>query len=342
MIALCLCFYFSFHCLSPAAFSTQQYKAKKELVIGWYNVENLFDTIDDPKIDDNEFLPDSELGWNSLRYQKKLANLAEVISQLGSDNGPDLLGMCEVENIRVLRDLVKQDKIKKRHYEIIHFDCADKRGIDVACLYDPKKFKIKTAKLYPIDDPEVDSFPTREILYIEAEAEKQTLHLLFNHWPSRRNPEANRLKASKKARAVVDSLLTIDSLAPILLMGDFNDEPFNKSITEILQADSLIQAPNQLYNAMATLKNNKIEGSIRFKNGWNLIDQFIFSQGILAPKNNKAWKYVPNSAQVFNPPFIRESAGKYKGNPLRTFVGKRYMGGYSDHFPIYMRLVKNS
>jgi predicted extracellular nuclease len=309
--------------------------------IAFYNLENLFDTEDDPAIDDAEFLPTSESRWTEERYQKKLVNMASVIETLGDADGPELLGVCEIENRKVLEDLIGTATLNQKGYDIIHVNSPDARGIDVGFLYKKSVFRplshqaIKPA--YP--DPE---FKTRDILVIKGLFLKDTVTILVNHWPSRRGgseaSEDKRLAAAASARKVVNDVLAANPKGKVLLMGDFNDEPTDKSILQGLQATANPTTANGLLNAMAPLKAQG-QGSYKYRSDWNMLDQIILSQGWLA---SGTVHYVPNSATIHKPENIQETEEKFKGAPLRTYAGKKYLGGYSDHFPVYIHVTSTS
>ena len=304
-----------------------------DLKFAFYNIENLFDLKDDPHKNDDDFTPGGKLQWNEERYNKKLSNLAYVIERLGGDNtSPDILGLCEVENVEVLKDLVKQQAIKSRNYQIIHFDSPDERGIDVALLYDPKVFQPHYQNNIRITLPGSDS-TTRDVLLVKGTINNiDTFTVVVNHWPSRRNPEETRLITARKVRQVIDSTFNNSPQARILLMGDFNDEPTDESLKILMQGNE----PNKnLFNAMSELKNQGL-GTHEYRKNWHMLDQFVYSSSL----QNGNWKYVTGSAQVFKPDFLQEGDGPYKGSPYRTYVGNKYLGGYSDHFPIMIRFKR--
>jgi endonuclease/exonuclease/phosphatase family metal-dependent hydrolase len=303
-----------------------------ELKVAFYNIENLFDLEDDPNKFDEDFTPTGKLKWNQERYLKKLSNIAYVISQLGGDNtAPDIVGLCEVENAAVLKDLVRQHAIKSRDYQFIHYDSPDERGIDVALLYDARVFQPFHRQAIRIKLPGKDS-TTRDVLFVKGKiGGKDTLSLFVNHWPSRRNPEEMRLITARKVRAVVDSLLNKNINERILLMGDLNDEPDNQSLQILTQKNS-DQPARTLINGMTELKKQGL-GTHEYRKEWNMLDQFVYSAIFQTGK----WRVADGFPQVFKPDFLQEQDPKYKGSPYRTYVGDKYLGGYSDHFPIQIR-----
>lgn len=326
--------------------SCAQQKSDKMVSVAFYNVENLFDTLNDPLKDDDEFTPKGKNGYTQAIYQQKLENLATVISQLGAEAkyGPALIGLAEIENDRVLRDLVSRPEIKKRNYQFIWFDGPDPRGIDVALLYHPKLFNPLKVTSSVVDligtgDKEL----TRDILYVTGTLANDTVHILINHWPSRRDGKyesgPKRTIAALANRKVIDSLLARNKNSKIIVMGDFNDDPKDASITTILRGKgkkSELQ-PKDLYNPWLALYNNGA-GTLTYQRKWNLFDQIIISPSIL--DKNSGHLYF-SKAQVFAPEFIRWHSGKNKGFPYRGYTGGRWQNGFSDHFPVEMYFSVN-
>jgi len=313
-------------------------KVPQEVTIAFYNLENLFDTENDPNKDDEEFLPTSESQWTPERYAKKLTNMASVIEKLGDEDGPELLGVCEIENRKVLVDLIAQPALANRGYSIAHFESPDQRSIDVALLYKASVFKPFETEAIPVELPKAED-KTRDILRVKGTINGDTLVVLVNHWPSKRGgsdeSDPKRERAAQTARETVDRELIKNPNARIILIGDFNDTPDSKAITGTLNASKEIPAANrQLFNAFGSFPDQK-KGSYFYKNDWEMIDQMMLSKGFLT---NKGLHYIPNSATIFESEMIKEQEGKYKGSPLRTYAGKKYLGGYSDHLPIYLKV----
>ncbi|MEX1189692.1 MAG: endonuclease [Bacteroidia bacterium] len=315
----------------------------KPLRVMFYNVENLFDAVDDPKIDDEDFLPSAENNWTEERLNTKLNQIAEVINAVGKTGIlPDIVGFSEVENRRVLDFLITRTALGKQGYSVIHYDSPDKRGIDVALIY--RKDRIKPIKFttYPVIFPGDMDKPTRDILYMKAELpNKAMLNILVNHWPSRSGGQAKtepkRIMAANTAKRLCDSISFNDKQANILLMGDFNDYPDNISIVESLGAQGDTTSDNAgLYNMMAWQKAEGV-GSHQYKGDWGFLDQFIISDGLRKGENGVS-TYFKN-AYVFRADFLVEKNEKY-GNwqPKRTYGGRKYLGGYSDHLPIVLDL----
>jgi len=311
----------------------------------FYNVENLYDTVNDPKIDDEEFLPGSESNWTPERLTSKLNHIAEVINALGKEQLPDVVGFAEIENRRVLDYLLTTTDLKKNGYSIIHFDSPDKRGIDVGLIYRTSRFSVVKSTIYPVIFSGDMDKPTRDILYVKGNLpNKAPLHIFVNHWPSRSGgeaeTEAKRLQAAKTVKRVCDSIQFNDKDANILLVGDFNDYPDNKSMTEILKASGdTTNLSSGLFNLMAWQKGGE-NGSHQYKGEWGFLDQVILSQSIM--KGNQHIKTWFSQAHVFKPDFLIEKNEKFNNyQPKRTYGGKKYLGGYSDHLPVYVDLFMN-
>ncbi len=314
-------------------------------VIAFYNLENLFDTINDAGIRDGEFTPEGSKAWNTERYISKQNNISKVIADLGSDqgiNGPSLVGLCEMENISVLEDLIKTDKLKNNNYSIIHYDSPDSRGIDVALLYNNKVFEVENTHPYPLIITSSETgkrLYTRDQLLVSGKLEGDPIHLIINHWPSRYGGLERSIPSRKAAailnRQIIDSLLSINKDAKIISMGDFNDDPIDESISIHLDAhaeqDQLEK--DDLYNPLAAVFNNG-EGSLFYRGKWNLFDQMILSQGLM--ENNTGYKL--DTACVYKKQFLFQQDDRFKGYLLRTYGGKNYLDGYSDHLPVYMVL----
>ncbi|KFF07251.1 endonuclease/exonuclease/phosphatase family protein [Flavobacterium reichenbachii] len=357
-------FRFSFSFL--LSFSSLFAQAKKYNIhtVAFYNLENLFDTIDDAFTNDDEWTPNGAQHWTTEKYQQKLKNLAKVISEIGmpeNPNAPTLIGGSEIENRGVLEDLIKEPKLIPYDYGIIHFDSPDKRGIDVALLYQKKYFKptsfsniplliykkktaLKEEKNTVVDDeievqPENNRVFTRDQLLITGFLENEEISIIINHWPSRSGGEKAsspfREAAGLLNRKIIDSLQQINPNAKIITMGDFNDGPFNKSIKIALGAKAKKSeiAEFGLYNPFEEMKNKGM-GTIAFRDSWDIFDQIIITESFIKPdfSSFKLWK-----AGIFNKPFLIQNSGQYKGYPLRHTLTEV---GFSDHFPVYLYLIK--
>lgn len=303
-----------------------------QFTIGFYNLENLFDTVNDPKKLDDDFTPTSERKWDDRKFRKKVKKIGRVISNLGyKDIGhsPVLIGLAEVENAVALDGLVQSKFLKDKNYEYVHFDSPDERGIDTALLYRREYFTVISKKahtLYLTNEHGERDF-TRDVLHVFGNLKDQAVHLLINHWPSRRSgteeTSNKRVTAALKNREILEGIYAEDPEARIIVMGDFNDDPFSESVQTLIA--------KELFNPMEVLLSNT-EGSLNYKMTWHLFDQIIMSHNFLRGYDN-SFKF--KEAKIHNMEALQEFKGKYKGQPFRTYVGKKYLGGYSDHFPVY-------
>lgn len=315
----------------------------KAITVAFYNVENLFDTEDTPDKIDEDFLPDGKYKWNTDTYLNKLDNLARAIEKIGDADGPEILGLAEVENKQVIEDLVQMTSLKGHKYRIVHEESPDMRGIDVALVYDPKAFVYQSHKRLRVSFPQEADYTSRDILLVEGKVRGATLYVLVNHWPSRRGgqaeSESRRLRTAEVAKAATDSLYALDGDADILLMGDFNDDPHNKSIVETMGATSAAADMPAMgfYNPMAVLHDPEGLGTLTYRGKWNLFDQMLVSKGLVTGGNKL--KYIGGSAAVYNPEFLQVGFGKSATAPRRAiFRGEFVPEGFSDHFPVYVRL----
>ncbi|OJJ19885.1 endonuclease [marine bacterium AO1-C] len=309
--------------------------------IAFYNVENLFDTVDDPEKRDEEFLPSGRKQWDADRYAKKLDKLSLVLSKLG-DEPPAIIGLCEVENKQVVEDLVKTKHLKKYNYKIVHYPSPDRRGIDVALIYRPEYFKVTSSKSYRLVDKNQPDFITRDQLLVTGELDNDRMHFVVNHWPSRyggqKKSAPRRMAAAKLTRSIADSLLNANRNARLIIMGDLNDNPTDPSLTKGLKAFDKRPKGKNLYNAMAPLYNKGI-GSLCYRDKWFLFDQIIVSKALVKGSKSQ-YRYLSKSAKVFAPDMLKQKEGRYKGYPDRTYAGRRYLGGFSDHFPVFIYVRK--
>ncbi len=319
----------------------------KPVIVGFYNLENLFDTIDNPLINDDEFTPNGPRNYNGAIYKDKLEKLATVISQMGTEmnaDGPAVLGVAEVENDTVLHDLVKQKLLEKRNYKIVHYDSKDIRGVDVAFLYNPKYFTVEASdKLYvQLPGGAKDAYYTRDILWVKGKLDGETIHIYVNHWPSRvggeKRSEPGRLAAAQVCRNHIDSMAKIEPDAKVVVMGDLNDDPINKSITTVIGAKPKTEDVRKggFYNPWTDLYK-KGTGTLAYQDAWGLFDQIIISYPWLNKDQNGLFFYQQH---IFFKEYLVENKGRYKGYPMRTWDGNTYRGGYSDHFPTYLVMLK--
>jgi len=318
-----------------------------ELRIMFYNAENLFDTYNDSLTQDDEFLPDGPKHWNYKRFVDKLNKLCKVIIAVGGWEPPEIIGLCEIENISVLSKLIYDTPLSKYEYGIVHKDSPDTRGIDVALLYRRDKIDLLQESYFSIPFPWDSLKKTRDILYFKGRTlKKDTLHIFINHWPSRYGgqleTEPYRIYASTILRNKVDSVFSLDKKPKIIIAGDFNDEPENKSLAEYLSA---VNNPDitsgeieydSLYNLSYSLLSNTKLGSYKYKSDWQVFDQFIVS-GTLINSHNIITS--PDDIHIFNAAFLLVKDEIYSGyRPFKTYRGYKYEGGFSDHLPVYLDL----
>ena len=311
------------------------------LFVAFWNLENFFDTVDDPNKNDEEFLPTGDKEWTKERLDIKENHHAKVIRSMNNGEGPDLLGVCEVEHQSVLDSMISK-YLNDKNYKVAYLESPDNRGIDNGLIYDSNKFKV----LSVIGDTVhlSDDWPTRLILNVNLLMNNDdTLIVYVNHWPSRRGgeekSEPNRVSAAETLRKSVDKDFENNPEAKIIIIGDFNDEPGNNSILYTLNAnpvfcDSLplgeeFNSLSQLFNVSYKAYNDGL-GTYKYRDDWNLLDQIMVSGDLL--KGNDI-KYVCNSYEVYKPNTMVTHSGNYKGAPFPTYGGKRYLGGYSDHYP---------
>lgn len=320
--------------------------AQKEAMIAFWNVENLFDTIDDPAINDQEFLPTSKKAWTSERYNTKLKNTSHVILEMNKGVGPDILGMAEVENRGVLVDLTTKTPMKKQKYGIVHYDSPDQRGIDVALIYKTKSFTVLSSNHVPVPLPRdendtVAPRPTRDILVVRGILNKKdTICILVNHWPSRmggqEKSEEKRVAAAQTVQRICDSLRFLYPDGEILAMGDFNDEPTNRSLMMIgtKSYEPVLKEQVKIFDNMMDSIKASGDGTHYYKKEKSCLDQIL-----VTPNFREKKTYYVTSACIFKPEWI--FAEVYKGDglsPKRTWAGSRYIGGYSDHLPVFVTL----
>jgi len=328
---------------------SQQKKEYRVNTIAFYNLENLFDTEDDPLTFDDDRTPDGKDHWTEEIYQAKLKNMAKVIAEIGSEvsgTTPAIIGVCEVENRKVLEDLVNQEPLLKKDYGIIQFDSPDRRGIDVALLYKkklfiPTNYKAHELIIYDNNDSTKRIF-TRDQLLVSGMFDGEKIHFIVNHWPSRSGGEERsrpkRIKAAKLNRQIIDSLFTEDPYAKIITMGDLNDDPSSPSVKDYLNAQRKTKnlKMKELYNPMEDMARQGL-GSLAYRDNWNLFDQMIISTE-LTKKDYTSYRFY--KAGIYNKTYLVNAHGRYKGYPYRSFVGGGFTGGYSDHFPVYLYLIK--
>lgn len=294
--------------------------------VGFYNVENLFDTINDPHTDDEEFLPSGANNWTGERYMQKIGHINQVIGEMGKVLA---LGMCEIENAHVVRDVVRFSPTISKTHGVVHFESPDARGIDVGLIYDSTKLKLLTSGRIRFSLPGNEEPSSRDILWAKFLNKKDTLHILVNHWPSRRGgdvqSEPNRLEAAKNARNYIDSVQQKNAGAKIIFMGDLNDYPDNKAPQ--LVAEKL--------TPQITKASGVFGGSYSYKGSWDVLDHIMVSPALLTQK--KGFRIVPATGKIYSPDYL---ITEYKGEkvPNRTYAGSKFLGGYSDHLPVSVEI----
>jgi len=316
--------------------------AHKPLCIGFYNVENLFDTLDDPISDDQEFTPNGKSHWTRDKYAKKISNLAKVIRAMNDGKGPDILGLSEVENKHVLVDLLSDPQLKKIDYGIVHHDSPDMRGIDVAMIYKKNVFTVLQQKAFPVDISQYDDHPTRDILMVTGISRNDTFMIFLNHWPSRRGgreaSEPRRIAAATVLKKATDSILSFNPGAKIIAMGDFNDNPTDKSLAQVLKvSDSPGPAgKNSLYNCDVNFDWKKGEGSEFYRGDWSRFIQIIVTSSLIMNQTGPGGTFT--DIHLFRPDWLLVSDTTYKQMiPKRMFQENNTIG-FSDHLPVYIEL----
>jgi predicted extracellular nuclease len=314
-----------------------------QIKIAFYNMENLFDTIDTPDKKDEEYLPSAKINWNTEKYLNKLANMSQSILAINNGKGPEVLGMCEVETEIALKDLCKELAKSGQAYQYVFHEGQDERGIDVAFIYKASSFNLKSSHSYIIDPASIGGDHTRNILLGSLTTKKgESLHVIVNHFPSRREgqteSEFKRIAVASKLKNICDSIHTASHHANIVIMGDFNDHPNDKSMAETLSGKQSIEETSvkDFYNPFWKLHVNGI-GSHKYRGEWGVLDQILLSENLI--KSKKGLRYADNSAKVIKNDFLLETEEKYKGNPKRTFAGSKYLNGYSDHLPVSIDLL---
>lgn len=332
ILALFLCFYLV---------GWAQEKKYALYSVAFYNLENLFDTTHDEGKNDYEYLPDGANKWTEAKYQSKLKNMSEVLSLLATDKlpaGPAVIGVSEIENRRVLEDLLKQPALAERGYEIIHYDGEDKRGVECAFLYNPKFFHVNSTGLLPYVYENDTIHKTRGFLVADGELAGEHFVCIVNHWPSRAAASPARERAGEQVRAIKDSLQRIDPSVKIVIMGDMNDDPMDKSMAVALGAKRKAKDTGKmdLFNPWwDTLK--KGYGTLMYQGKWNLFDQIVFTGNFLNDDYSSLTYY---KHEIFRRDFMFQNSGKYKGYPKRTHAGGVWLNGYSDHLPTIVYFLK--
>jgi hypothetical protein len=328
--------------------NAQEKKTYKIHTVAFYNLENLFDTINDPTKYD-EASPMMELKTNrSNVYKHKVRNMADVISKIGVEvahNSPAIIGVSEVENREVLEDLVNDSLLIEKDYGIIHYHSPDARGIDVALLYQKQFFTPTSTSSHELkiyDDSSRKRVYTRDQLLVSGNLDGDLIHIIVNHWPSRSGGEAKsrpkRVAAAKLSKHLVDSLQVVDPYAKVFIMGDLNDDPTNASVKTVLKAkkDKEKVGFKDIYNPYENMFKNGI-GTTAYRDAWSLFDQILITAPLLK-KDFSSYRFY--KAGIFNENFLTQKSGRFKGYPFRSFGYSGFTEGYSDHFPVYIYLIK--
>lgn len=325
--------------------------AQKPHKVVFYNLENLFDTINDPDKHDEEFLPDGAKKWNSVKYQKKLSNMERVLFDIAlfDKNFPAVIGVCEIENRLVLEDLISQPKLAHGNYRIVHFDSPDARGVDCAFLYRPDVFKLEGSKAVKFEMPGMPNFRTRDLVTMWGTIDGEPFYFLVSHWPSRLGgkeaSDPKREAAAAQCRRLADSVRTANPATKVVIMGDLNDDATDKSVSEVLGGKGNIKklTDGDMFNPFIALLKAGY-GTLGYRDAWNLFDNIVVSEnlatgstGELKLQRAEGSKYYGN---IFTRPYMIQREGQYKNYPLRTFVGNNFQNGFSDHFPVYIYIAK--
>lgn len=311
--------------------------------VGFYNLENLFDTIDQENRDE-EFLPGGAKKWNTEKYKIKLSNMAKVISEIGAEYSPDgvaVLGVAEVENDIALNDLVNTPPLKQRGYKFIIYPSPDERGVDVGLIYNPRYFQPEFSYSYTLKIDDDTAFKTRDQLLVKGKLLGEETYFMVAHWPSRRGgqerSEPKRMAAAALGRKIIDSILTVDPGAKIIYMGDLNDDPVDNSLKKVMKGDCPVENldPDEMYNPMECFYKKGM-GTLKYRDKWNLFDQMLLTRAWIKERKGLYLYKV----HIFNKPYLFNESGSFKGYPYRTFSGNNFIGGYSDHLPVYVILSK--
>ena len=331
--------------------TAQEKRNFKIHTIAFYNVENLFDTINDINKND-EASPIMEIKFNrSEIYKKKVKNMASVIADIGSDlvnKSPSIVGLSEVENRNVIEDLLNNKHLLNKNYDIVHYDSPDERGIDVGLIYNKDVFKVNSTKSHELiiyDNNSSKRNYTRDQLVVSGLLDNELIHIIVNHWPSRSGGEersrAGRMAAAELNKKIIDSLQNKYKNAKIITMGDFNDDPHDDSMKKILNAKKHIEdvKTNGIYNPMEVILSDQGIGSNAYRDVWQLFDQILVTEPFL---NKKYDSYQFYKAGIFNKSYLTQKKGRYKGQPFRSFSWGRFTNGYSDHYPSFIYLIKQN
>jgi hypothetical protein len=325
--------------------------AQKPRKVMFYNLENFFDTINDPEVLDDEFTPEGPKRWNSAKYYKKLGNIERVLFDIAAVDRiyPAVIGVSEVENRSVLEDIVVTPKLAPANYRIVHYDSPEARGVDVAFLYRPDIFHLEGSRPIRTVVPQLPDFRTRDIATMWGTIDGEPFFFMVAHWPSRLGgkdaSEFKRVAVAEQMRAIADSVLALNPATKIVAMGDFNDDPTDASISEGLGAKGKIKelTKGEFFNPFESMYRAGL-GTLAYGDAWDLFDNIVVtenlatgSEGALRLQKAPGSKFYGN---IFKRYYMVQKEGSFKGYPLRTFVGNNFQGGFSDHFPVYIYFAK--
>ncbi len=312
--------------------------------VGFYNLENLFDTIHDEGKNDFEYLPDGTNKWGTMKYVNKVKNMSEVLSEMATDMlpvGMAAVGVSEIENSRVLQALVESDALAARGWKFIHVEGPDRRGVDCGLLYNPALYQPYAYQLAPyLLENGSDEYKTRGFLIVSGLMSGEHVHMIVNHWPSRYAKSPARERAGVQVRALKDSLMKANPDSKVIIMGDMNDDPDDKSMKTCLGAmrdRKDLKEPSDLYNPWWKILREDGVGTLKYKGNWNLFDQVVFTANLVGKDRTTLKYYKP---EIFSRNYMFQTDGKYKGSPKRTHAGGVWLNGYSDHLPVIIYLVK--
>ena len=330
-----------------SAYSVAQDRKLMVHAVCFYNLENLFDTCHDARKNDYDYLPDGSNHWDANKYTNKLANMARVLCDLGTDKlpyGASIIGASEVENSRALDDLIAQPNMKQRGYKYVHIEGPDGRGVDCACIYNPKAFKVEKAFLKPyVYEKGENERPTRSFLCVQGKLAGDNLTVVVCHWPSRAHLGLYREYAGHQVRALTDSIRRADPSQHIMVMGDMNDDPDDDSMAKQLGARRKMKdvGEGDFYNPWWDVLRSKGQGTLSYQGAWNLFDQIVCSRNMLDVKGTKEYRELTlYGYHIFKRDYMMQQDGKYKGTPKRTFAAGVWLNGFSDHLPTVTYLVK--
>jgi hypothetical protein len=330
--------------------SAQEIKHQYKICIAaFYNLENFYDTTNNPLVNDDDFTVHGIKKYTHKIYRDKIDRLSKVISEIGTDktvDGAAILGVAEIENDTVINDLIHHPSLKKRNYQYIHYDSKDLRGIDVALIYNPTYLKIESSKQVSVTLPGInkEKMATRDILFVKGQLDGESIYILVNHWPSKKGGEdlttASRNAAASVCRSEINRVLLVDPTAKIIVMGDLNDNPDSYSVRQVLGSNGnrFHLKKGELYNPWSEIYARGY-GSLANQDSWSLFDQILLTGSCL---NNEQVGFYLYKQEIFKRLYMIENRGRYKGYPMRTWDGNIYRGGFSDHFPTYLILIKNT